>query len=221
MRKLFKKITSPFLQWWFKKYYSKPRSFRYENINITIAPGVFSPQYTLSTKILLKYLSALDLDGKTFLELGCGSGIISLFASKKGANVIASDINKTALDYLKSSAKANQIEIEILYSDLFESLKNKVFDYIIINPPYYPKTPKTIEESAWFCGPNFEYFEKLFNQLQNQITNDSYCIMILSEDCNIEKITSIATKNSCGLNLIETHKNWFETNYIYKLTIKG
>ncbi|MDU8886442.1 methyltransferase [Yeosuana sp. MJ-SS3] len=218
MRKFFKKISNPFFQWWFKKYYSKPRSFKYENISITIAPRVFSPQYTFSTKILLKYLDTLDLDGKTLLELGCGSGIISLFASKKRANVTATDINKTALAYLKSSAKANQLEIEILYSDLFENLKNKMFDYIIINPPYYPRTPKSVEESAWFCGPNFEYFQKLFNQLQFRITNKSNCFMILSEDCNIEKIQTIANSNNLDLNIIKVEKNFWETNYIFKVS---
>ena len=84
MKPRLKKITSPFLQWWFKKYYSKPRSFSYQDIDITISPGVFPPQYTFSTKILLKFLETLNLQGKTFLELGCGSGIISLYAAKKG-----------------------------------------------------------------------------------------------------------------------------------------
>jgi len=217
MRKFFKKITNPILKTIFKWYYYKPRTYKFEGIKILVHPEVFPPHFTFSTKILLNFLKTIEIKGKTFLELGCGNGIISLYASKKGANVTASDINETALDYLKNSAKTNQLEIEILYSDLFENLINRTFDYIIINPPYYPKKPKNIKELAWFCGSDFEYFENLFSQLQNQLITNSNCFLILSEDCNIEKINSIAKNNKCNLILIETHKNWLETNYIFKV----
>ena len=68
---------------------------------------MFPPHYTISTKILLDYISNLDLKNKTLLELGCGSGIISLFAASKGALVTASDINKKALKALENSAKTS------------------------------------------------------------------------------------------------------------------
>ncbi|WP_163111277.1 methyltransferase, partial [Acinetobacter baumannii] len=70
------------------------------DITIKIHPDVFPPQLTFSTKILLDFVNEMNLDNKTFLELGCGSGIISLLAAKKKALVTASDINQTALDYL-------------------------------------------------------------------------------------------------------------------------
>jgi release factor glutamine methyltransferase len=139
-------------------------------------------------------------------------------ASKKGAVVFSSDINQTALNYLDTNAVKNNLLVTTFFSDLFESIPNSTFDYIIINPPYYPKKPKNIKENAWFCGEHFEYFEKLFYQLQNIECNNIF--MILSQDCAIENIKSISNKNNFSLSDIQTIKNKFETNYIFKIIMK-
>lgn len=219
MRKLLKKIALPFLKFGLQLYYWKPRTFCYDNICIKVHSDVFPPQMTFSTNILLAFVKKLDLQYKTFLELGCGSGIISLLAAKKGADVTASDVNQIALDFLETNASKNNLKLKITSSDLFDNLQNQTFDYIIINPPYYPKKPKNINEHAWFCGENFEYFEKLFRQLPNHMTVQTNCCMILSQDCDIKKIKSIASGNAIAFELISEIKNLVETNYIFRLSL--
>ncbi len=218
MRNLIKKITHPFLKFGLQLYYWKPRTYRYENIRIKIHPDVFPPHLTFSTRILLDFVDELYLDGKKFLELGCGSGIISLLASKKGAVVTASDINQTALDFLYINASANKLAVNAIYSDLFENLEKENFDYIVINPPYYPKNPKNIRQQAWFCGEGFEYFEKLFCELPHQLTNSTQCFMILSQDCDLEKIKAIALKNAVALDIVLEKKVRVETNFIFSVS---
>ena len=217
MRKLLKKIALPFLKLGLRLYYWKPKTFCYDNICIKVHADVFPPQLTFSTNILLGVVEKLDLQNKSFLELGCGSGIISLLAAKKGANVTASDVNQIALDFLKKNASKNNLKLKIIHSDLFDNLKNQAFDYIIINPPYYPKKAKNIKEQAWFCGENFEYFEKLFRQLPNYLSAENHCFMILSQDCEIEKIKAIALKNAIAFELVSERKRLVETNYIFKI----
>ena len=217
LRSILKRITKPFLNAGLKFYYRKPRKYSYQNIDVLVHPEVFPPHLTLSTKILLDFISEMDLQNKTFLELGCGCGIISLLASKKGAKVTASDINRTALEYLKIASEENKLEVECIYSNLFENLKGKQFDYIIINPPYYPNQPKNTKEQAWFCGENFEYFENLFQQLAKYISEENKTYMILSEDCNIKKITHIASENNLVFEIIFTKKKIEEINTIYQI----
>jgi release factor glutamine methyltransferase len=171
----------------------------------------------LSTKILLDFISELNLQDKTFLELGCGSGIISLFANKKGAKVTASDINKNALEYLKKASEKNKLEIDCVYSNLFENLQGKNFDFIIINPPYYPKKPKSIKEEAWFCGVDFQYFKNLFQQLPLFLSQENQTFMILSEDCEIEKIKKIASENNIQFEIALQTKKIGEVNFIFSL----
>ena len=98
-----------------------------------------------------------------------------------------------------------------------DNLKKQTFDYIIINPPYYPEKPKNIKERAWYCGENFDYFEKLFVQLPDFLTA-SNCYMILSQDCEIEKIKAIAVRNAMTFELVLEKKELVETNFIFKIS---
>lgn len=215
IRKLIK-IFDPILKWFFQRYYLKPRKYRYQNIEVIVYPEVFPPHFTISTKLLLDYINSIDLKGKKVLELGCGSGIISLLAASKGALVTASDINKTALEALEKASIKNALPVQIINSNLFDKLHEKHFDYIIINPPYYPKAPKNDKQHAWFCGENFEYFEKLFEQLP-AYTEYSEVLMILSEDCDLEKISTIAQQYALKFKKVLEKKVITETNYIFKV----
>lgn len=215
MVKKIKKLIFPVAKFFFDKYTLKQRKYTYENITVNISAEVFPPHFTISTKILLKHIKPLNLENKTFLELGCGSGIISLFAASKGANVTSSDINKIAIKELEEASVKNEIPLTIVHSDLFENLSGQSFDYIIINPPYYPKAPQNDKERAWFCGENFEYFEKLFTQLPQYIASNTW--MILSEDCEIDHIKELAAKNGLSFELILEKSVVKEKNYIFNI----
>jgi len=219
MKQLLKKITHPFFKAYYNWYQKKPRKYVYENVYTIVQPTVFSPKNTISTKVFLDYISTLDLQDKNVLELGCGSGIISVFCASKKAKVTASDINIAALDSLKKVSKNQGFEIDCIYSNLFDKIKRNDYNYIFINPPYYPKKPKNIEEKAWFCGENFEYFHNLFSQLKENISKKTLGLMILSDACDLENIQKIAMNNNLLLEKLVTKKLSFETNYIFKILV--
>jgi release factor glutamine methyltransferase len=217
MKALLKKIISPFLKKASTIYLSKSRKYIYKEIAVWVEPTVFPPFITFSTKLLLEFLETLSLKEKKVLELGCGCGIISILAAKKGGIVTATDINSTALKALEKNALNNNVSIEIIHSNLFENIQDKTFDFIVINPPYYPKNPNTIAEKAWFCGENFDYFEIFFSQLPGFMTSKNDVFIILSEDCELEKIKAIALKNKIAFELLLEKKNIAEKNYIFSL----
>jgi release factor glutamine methyltransferase len=134
------KYLTPVLQPVYRKYLSRTRPFRYKNIRVLVRPGVFYPGF-ISTKIFLQYIENLELSGKMFLELGAGSGIISVFAAWKGAIVTASDINPVSVQNIRENAERNNVEVTVCESDLFEGIPQSAYDFIIIAPPYYPKDP--------------------------------------------------------------------------------
>ena len=152
---------------------------------------------------------------------GCGCGIISVLAAKKGAVVISTDINPDAVSVAGINAAQNGVAVEAIHSDLFQKISSRKFDFIVINPPYYPKAPQNIAETAWYCGEHFEYFDNLFHELPQHFTSAGKAIMILSEDCELHQIGKIAAKNEISLFLQQTRKVLGESNFIYDLTLHG
>ena len=58
-----------------------------------------------------------DCSGKTFLELGCGCGILSMLASRLGfASMTASDVEEDALLFTKANVLKNKLEDKITVS---------------------------------------------------------------------------------------------------------
>jgi release factor glutamine methyltransferase len=208
----FHPVLKPLVGW----YLAVPRFYSYKGIRLKILPGVFHPGLFFSTHVLLRYLTQQNLVAKHVLELGAGSGLISLYLSKQGVRVTASDVSATALQGLRENALANKTVVQIVESDLFDALDVTHFDLIAINPPYYPKAIVSEQDMPWFCGSNFEYFEKLFRQLR-YITPRHNVLMILSEDCNLSRINSIAYENVLELTPVHKERVWGEWNFIYQI----
>jgi len=77
------------------------------------------------------------LPARCALDLGAGSGIQSLLASRHCKRVIATDTNPRALNYLLFNARINNVaNIECRLGSLFEPVEGSEFDLIICNPPY-------------------------------------------------------------------------------------
>ncbi|MFT7156595.1 MAG: release factor glutamine methyltransferase [Parvicella sp.] len=213
-----KRVYGPILQTWCKIYFRKPRKYQYEDIKGVVLPSVFFPHFTVSTSLLIDYIKNQDLLDKEVLELGCGTGLVSVAAAKRGANVLATDINLKALENVQINAGKNGVTIEVLESNLFQNLENRKFDYIIINPPYYPKQAQNIADTAWYCGESFEYFQQLFSQIGNSLLPDTEAIMILSEDCEVGKIIDIAISERLVCRELYRIRRKGEINIIFKIT---
>ncbi|MBA3827515.1 MAG: methyltransferase [Taibaiella sp.] len=218
MRKLIKYLAGKTIQPIVARYLSQTRVYTYNSIKLTIPPDVFHPAFFFSTHLLLRYISGIPLSQKKLLELGAGNGLIAMSTARMGAIVTATDINKNAIKYLADNAAKNQLPLTIIYSNLFDHIPVQQFDIIAINPPYYKKDPHTDAAYAWYCGGNGEYFVKLFQQLGSYIGPHSQVLMILSEDCDIGMIASLADRASYSMSLIRSYRRLWERLYLYTIT---
>ena len=217
MKTVLKHIVSRTYKPLLVRYLSKKRVYRYEGVHLEISPEVFHPGFFFSTRLLLKYIKQLHLAGQRFLEPGCGSGLISIYAANKGAIVTATDINPVAIEFLKKNSIVNAVDLTIIQSDLFKDIPVQQFDIVAINPPYYKKDPLTFKDYAWHCGENGEYFKSLFTDLNDYIHPASEVYMVLFDGCDIEMIANMAAERNFNLHCVLTAGNLLEKNFIYKI----
>ena len=220
-RKFIKPVADRLIRPLILRYTASERGYRYGDIRIRVKPGVFHPGFFFSTKVLLKYLKKLDLDEQRFLEIGAGSGLVSLFAAKRGAIVTATDISEIAFANIAENALRNSVEIAVIHSDLFENLPHQTFDVIVVNPPFFPKNPQNEAQFAWYCGKNHDYFHRFFAQLPTFISPETTVMLILSDVCDIAEIQQIARENGLAMTTVFRKKVWWETNTIFRIEKSG
>jgi methylase of polypeptide subunit release factors len=80
--------------------------------------------------------------GESVLDLGCGSGLLSIAAAKLGARqVIATDVDPAALAAARHNSSVNGLEnrIELREGSWFETVEEEDrFDVIVATPPQTP-----------------------------------------------------------------------------------
>ncbi|WP_029069536.1 DUF7059 domain-containing protein [Jonesia quinghaiensis] len=72
----------------------------------------------------------------TVLDIGTGSGIQALHASRHASTIVATDISQRALDYAAFNAALNDIAVDLRHGSLFEPVAGEKFDVIVSNPPF-------------------------------------------------------------------------------------
>lgn len=118
-------------------------------IDISENPEVYPP----SDDSILLIESLVVRDGERILEVGCGSGVVSIHCAVNGCDVTAVDINPLAVELTRRNAAANGVDIRVSESDVYENVDGR-FDTIVFNLPYLPVDEEGLLAKAWSGGPD-------------------------------------------------------------------
>lgn len=132
--------------------------WNFYGLDLLVDKRALIPRY--ETEILVDLIINDNSNNKKILDIGTGSGAISLALSKnlKDSKIIGVDISKNAIDLAnENKIKLNINNVEFKESDIFSNIDEK-FDIIVSNPPYINK----------------EDFEKLDNKLYYEPQNALY-----------------------------------------------
>jgi release factor glutamine methyltransferase len=115
-----------------------PYVFEYYGYEILVEKDVFPPDLSASSTMIFDLISSYN--AKSSLDMGCGTGILTLKLSSISGNVVASDNHDLALENTrKNIKKLKNNNVSLIKSDLFNSFNdNYKFDLIVFNHPYYP-----------------------------------------------------------------------------------
>jgi len=191
-----------------------------DEIKIQVPDSVYPPFE--DTQLLAK--AALKLCSGKILEVGCGSGYVSICLAKfkKNLQQTAVDINSKAVEATKKNAKENKVKIEILNSDLFSKVKDKDYDWILFNPPYLP----TSEAQKIEGGLNFAFdggetgldtAYRFLEQVKNYLKKDGKILLVVSTAQDLVKLNEKIRMCSFEHKIVAQESFFFEKIYVYKL----
>lgn len=102
-------------------------------INIKINPALaFGSGHHDSTHYCIEFIQKYAKKDFLFLDVGCGSGILSIVAAKFGCKIQACDTDELAIDSSLSNAKLNQIQFEKIWQGSINKAEDK-YDMIVAN----------------------------------------------------------------------------------------
>ena len=170
--------------------------FSFNSMELEVPEGVYYPAE--DSFLLADAVEALEMKGKNVLDMGCGSGFLSLLCASKGAHVMAVDITEEAVETAKANAQANGFKVNIVLSDLFEKINGR-FDFIIFNPPYLPKEEDEEGHVTYTGGATGrEVIERFITQCGTHLENDGKILVLVSSLTGKEEI--IAALNEAGFS---------------------
>ena len=129
------------------------------------------------------------------LEIGCGSGVVSIHCAKNGCSVTAVDINPSAVECTKENAQLNGVDIDVRLSDLFENISER-FDTIVFNLPYLPVIDEGELAKAWSGGEDgMGPLPRLIAEANDHLLENGRVVVVVSSLMDQNKLNALLSKH--------------------------
>jgi len=202
------------------------KTFHYKDITIELHPAVYEP-----SEDTFQLLEAINVkkDDKV-LEIGTGSGLISLVCAQNGANVVCTDVNPFAVELAKRNFLVNNSFLsgsyDIRLGNLFDVLTfDDKFDIIIFNPPYLPtKSNERVGGSGWFDiatdggVDGLKVTKQFIDGLSKHLHKDGCAYFVFSSLSDRKKLETYISKAGFTAKVVNSNRYNDEVIDIYCIT---
>lgn len=153
-------------------------------------------------------------DGRSVLEIGTGTGLLSLVCLANGAKkVVATDINPAAVANARYNAARVELEsnLEVRQVDrkdpnAFAVIKpTERFDLILSNPPWEDGKVDQPSDHA-FYDPNFALMDSLLDGLPVHLNPGGRCLLAYGHSPAITRLLSEAQKRGYKTKVLDDRK---------------
>lgn len=184
------------------------------NKKFVVFPHVFSPKYFGDAQFFSKSIPFQK--GGTFLEIGCGTGVVSIFAALSGAKkVVATDINPHAVSNTLENVSIHHLNdvVHVRQGDVFEPVKTEKFDQIFWNVPFLYSEQK---EVSLLEKSTFDYLDQkktqYIKEARNYLSKDGAVYIGYSSNYgDMQKIFNILKENGyCAKIIAQTELSFVD-----------
>ena len=160
---VFKRAFMVFWYKWVRQLNVMWPSIRVDGKKIVVFPEVYKPLE--NEHAVVDYMR----DGDKVLDLGCGTGVCTVFAAPKAKEVLAVDISPAAVRNTEENARLHGLDnVTVRHSDMFSGVEGR-FDIVLANPPYIALDFKDEQEQF---ATSVRYLPTLFAQVGEHLTPD-------------------------------------------------
>jgi len=139
----------------------RPRIVRFAGARLWVPRGVFVPLGTVSSGLLAGILRGVAR-GRRILDIGCGSGVLSITAALAGGEAVCYDTSVHALEVARLNARLNGVSGRILVTGSpEEAVEMGPYDLVVSNPPYLPLDPADELDLLWCAGEGLEALREI------------------------------------------------------------
>ena len=132
--------------------------------------------------------------GEKILEIGCGSGVVSIHCAKNECSVTAVDINPSAVECTKENAQLNDVKIDVRESDLFQNVPER-FDTIVFNLPYLPVIDEGELAKAWSGGEDgMGPLPRLMTESKDHLDDKGRVVVVVSSLMDQDKLNTLLSR---------------------------
>ena len=141
---------------------------------------VFGDGMHETTKFMMDLISKYGVKGKTVIDVGTGTGILSVLCGKLGAKeILAVDLDTHALEYARKNLKYNEVNADVEVNCLADHIDD-TFDVILANlsAPIQVENVKTIAKNmtddglfimSWWNKLKFEDYVRGFEVIDHVV----------------------------------------------------
>jgi 16S rRNA G1207 methylase RsmC len=194
------------------------------DFTIYIHPSVFSPKYFKETQWYAENLPAI-VNGKSFLEVGVGSGLVSLSVAASGSSrVFGVDINPEAVKIAQKNFEANGMKNgAFAVSDIYENVTGR-FDFIFWNHPWQNSLTNITDQLN--CEHTFDedyrHLTTYISEAKNYLTPGGRMLLGTSAFADREAMDEIFAEHGCIRKTLtsgkrDIGKGVFEEYYIIEV----
>ncbi|MFX0045922.1 MAG: HemK2/MTQ2 family protein methyltransferase [Candidatus Hermodarchaeota archaeon] len=170
-------------------------------------------------------LGAIELGPRdSFLEVGCGSGLLSVAAAKTARRVVATDISLEAVRNTQENLIRNSLDhrCSVIQSDLLCAIDpHSKFSVIAFNPPYLPKDEHTTDMDRALVGGvvGVEMTERFLHEAPAYLQSRGSVYVVASSLADVERVEAAMLKNGLRVERPATKRLFFETLQVLRGTL--